>query len=106
MAKWILDLDEGQKYKHLYVLLPLILSLPFCTAECERTFSAMNYIKNKYRNRLKKILNDLLLLYTACKPELNEIDIDKAAKKVAHVTWKNKKTVSKPWSEAYDWSMI
>ena len=106
LAKWILNLEKSYKYPQLYFFLSLILTLPFCTAECERTFSAMNYIKNKYRNRLKTILNDCLIMYTACKPEIEAVDIDKAAKKVAHVIWKKKSTESKPWSEAYNWSMI
>ena len=44
----------------------IILILPFATADCERSFSAMNRIKSDelgLRSQLKSILMDILLLY-------------------------------------------
>ena len=37
--------------------------LPFCTADCERVFSAMNRIKSPERNKFKPILKGLMRLH-------------------------------------------
>ena len=36
----------------VYKLLKLVLVLPVATASVERIFSAMNYVKNKLRNKM------------------------------------------------------
>ena len=73
----------------------LILVLPFSTAQCVRSFLAMNIIKSKSRNRLKDILMSLMLLYTGVDFEKASMDFDKMSKKVARSVWKyNKKTAS------------
>jgi hypothetical protein len=46
-------------YPYVYKLLKLVLVLPVATASVEKVFSAMNYVKNKLRNRMKdQLLND------------------------------------------------
>ena len=52
-------------FNHLHFLVSIILILPFVTADCERLFSKLGYIKTADRNRLGDILNDLLLVYDA-----------------------------------------
>ncbi|BAH92799.1 Os04g0587500, partial [Oryza sativa Japonica Group] len=48
----------------VYKLLKLVLVLPVATASVERIFSAMNYVKNKLRNRMgDQYLNDCLVTF-------------------------------------------
>ena len=55
MAKWILNVTDESSCPHLHFFMSLILVLPFCTADCERSFSAMNFLKSTIRNRLQDI---------------------------------------------------
>ena len=68
-------------------LVGTLLVLPFCTADCERAFSAMNRIKTPERSRLKDILKSLMLAYTATKEEKDKLDITELSKKVATSVW-------------------
>ena len=47
-------------YSLLYLLYPILVALPYATAECERGFSTMNDIKSDVRNRIGNSLIDLL----------------------------------------------
>jgi hypothetical protein len=52
-------------YDLIYLLLKLISILPVATSGVERVFSAMNFIKNKLRNRMgDSALDDCLLTFT------------------------------------------
>ena len=61
--------------------------LPFCTADCERAFSAINRIKTPERSRLKEILKSLMLAYTATDEEKQNLDITELSSKVATSVW-------------------
>jgi membrane-anchored glycerophosphoryl diester phosphodiesterase (GDPDase) len=51
-------------YPMIYLLLKLVLILPVATATVERSFSAMKYVKNGLRNRMRdEWLNDCLVTY-------------------------------------------
>jgi len=65
MAKYILTNLSDAKYRLLKLIVGILLVLPFCIADCERAFSAINRIKMLKRSRLKDILNSLMLPYTA-----------------------------------------
>jgi hypothetical protein len=43
---------HSETYKELAVVATLILSIFTTTVMCERSVSALHFIKNKYRNRL------------------------------------------------------
>lgn len=52
------------RYDVVYKLLKLVLVLPVATASVERIFSAMNYVKNKLRNKMGgQYLNDCLVTF-------------------------------------------
>ena len=65
----------------------IILILPFATADCERSFSAMNRIKSSERSKLRNILMDLLLLYDITPLEKAPLDIKKLIYDVIHNVW-------------------
>jgi hypothetical protein len=51
-------------YDLVYLLLKLVLILPVATTGVERTFSAMNFVKNKLRNSMSdSLLDDCLLTF-------------------------------------------
>jgi hypothetical protein len=51
-------------YPFVYKLLKLVLILPVATASVERVFSAINYIKNKLRNKMgDQLLNDYMVIF-------------------------------------------
>ena len=87
MAKFILTSTSYEALKHLHFLVSVILAIPFTTADCERSFSAMNLIKKNSCNKLGEILNELMLLYDMTSDESEKIDIKKLAEKVAG-SWK------------------
>jgi hypothetical protein len=91
MAQWILNSTDQNSFQLLHYFMSLILVLPFCTADCERSFSAMNFIKSKYRNRLKEILKASMLIYTANKQEIENLNLDKLAQTVATTVWSKTK---------------
>ena len=96
----VFDINKQNTFPHLHFFIPLILVLPFCTADCERSFSAMNFLKSSIRNRLKEILKSLMLLYTANKKEIKDIDLDKCAKKVSTQVWSRSK---RKWNATEDY---
>jgi hypothetical protein len=56
--------ERSTMYPYVYKLLKLVLVLPVATASVEKVFSAMNYVKNKLRNRMKdQLLNDTGYIY-------------------------------------------
>ena len=82
LAKFILVKLSAKDYGLLQFFTQIILILPFATAACERVFSKMNKIKRAERTKLKKILNDLMLLYDITPAEKATLDITDLAKKV------------------------
>jgi len=51
-------------YPTVYLLLKLALRLPVAIATVERSFSAMNFVKNQMRNHMgDEFLNDCLVTY-------------------------------------------
>ena len=52
MAKYILTRTSEEALKHLHFLVSIILVLPFVSADCERLFSKLGYVKSADRNRL------------------------------------------------------
>jgi len=81
LSSFILTKLKDTGFPLLHFFISLILVLPFSTADCERSFSAVNLIKNDLRNRLKEILNDLMLIYTINRDKNVKIDMKKLAKK-------------------------
>ena len=64
---------------------------PFATADCERSFSAMNRIKSGERSRLKDVLNPLMLLYDITPAEKASLDLNKLARELRSNVWKYEK---------------
>ena len=85
LAKFILLQCSQEEFPLITFFTQIILILPFATADCERSFSAMNIIK------LKTILMDLMLLYDITPAEKAKLDITDLARKVLHNIWKYKK---------------
>ena len=55
---------KHETYSLVYLLVKLALTLPVATAIVERIFSAMKYIKNELRNRMRdQWMNDCLIVY-------------------------------------------
>ena len=81
-AKFILLQCSQNEFPLITFFTQIILILPFATADCERSFSAMNRIKSAKRSRLKTILMDLMLLY--------DITLVEKAKVLTNI-WKYKK---------------
>ena len=88
MAKYVLTQLSDGEYGILKKMVGILLVLPFCTADCERAFSAMNRIRTAERSKLKCILRELMLAYTASDEEEKKLDIVKMAEKVATEVWK------------------
>ena len=90
-AKFVLTKLSQNDFKLLQFFVGIILILPFATADCERSFSAMNRIKSSERSKLRNILMDLLLLYDITPQEKATLDIEKLAYDVIHNVWKYEK---------------
>ena len=88
-----------------FSIVSVILVLPFVTADCERLFSKLGYIKSADRIKLREILKELLLIYDATPQEKELIDIRKLAEKLAR-KWDYDKVDKTPWSEAYDMCIV
>ena len=58
-------------------VLSVIIVLPFVTADYERLFSKVGYIKTADRNRLGDILNAPLLIYDSTEEKKNLTSADK-----------------------------
>ena len=99
MAKFILTRTSEEALKHVHFLVSVILVLPFVTADCERLFSKLGYIKRKDRNRLGGILNDLLHIYDMKPSEKESIDILELSRQLAG-RWDYDKVDKTPYSEA------
>ncbi|CAL8161455.1 unnamed protein product [Prunus armeniaca] len=64
LAEKMVEKGMHEIFPYVYLLLTLALVLPVATASVERTFSAMNIIKNLLRNRMgDQWLNDSLIVY-------------------------------------------
>ena len=63
--------------------------LPYATADCERGFSVMDFIKSDVRNRLGNILYDLMLI--AMYGSDHEFDYTTLGAHVAKEVWGYKK---------------
>ena len=77
LSEKLVDTMKHIVYPLVYLLLKLALILPVVTASVERSFSAMNIIKNKLRNRIgDDWLNDCMVTYIE-KDVLDSIDNEK-----------------------------
>ncbi|KAI8571973.1 hypothetical protein RHMOL_Rhmol01G0162700 [Rhododendron molle] len=52
LAQKMVEIGRHRAYPLVYLLIVLALTLPVATATIERAFSAMNYVKNQWRNRM------------------------------------------------------
>jgi hypothetical protein len=60
----LLDTEKNEQYYVIYRLLKLVLILPVATANVERVFSTMNFVKNKQRNKMgDENLNNCLVTF-------------------------------------------
>lgn len=60
----LVQTNRHNVYDLVYLLIKLVLILPVATASVERAFSAMNFVKNKLRNRMgDTLLDDCLLTF-------------------------------------------
>ena len=91
LAKFILTSLPEPEFPLLHFFVRIILILPFATADCERSFSAMNRVKSPERSRLGTILSELMLLFDITPEEKWSLDLVKLAKELAHIVWKNRK---------------
>ena len=86
LCQWLVRTRRETTFDLIYRLISLLLTLPVSTATTERSFSAMNIVKTRIRNKMDdEFLNDSLLLFiereVAEKISLEEIVEDfKAAK--------------------------
>ncbi|KDO39207.1 hypothetical protein CISIN_1g040941mg [Citrus sinensis] len=64
LARKLVETKKYKLYSLVYLLVTLALILPVATTTVERTFSAMNFVKNCLRNRMRdQWLNDSLVVY-------------------------------------------
>ena len=105
MAKYIPTRTSYEVYSHIHFFVAIILVMHFVTADCERSFSAMNNIKTAERNKLGEILNELMLLYDMTPEEKASLDIKELAEWVVG-KWSYDKVDKKPWSESYDQNIV
>jgi hypothetical protein len=64
LAEKMVEMKKGITYPFVYSLVALSLILPVATAIVEKTFSAMNIVKNRLRNRMgDQWMNDCLVMY-------------------------------------------
>ena len=52
-AEMLVKTRKHETYPLVYLLVKLVLTLPVATTIVERSFSAMKYIKNELRNRMR-----------------------------------------------------
>jgi len=91
MAKYILTSFGSNEFTLLTKLVAILVVMPFATADCERSFSAMNRIKNPERSRLLDVLKPLMSCYTATEKEKDDLDFSALAKYVRNHIWKYQK---------------
>ncbi|KAM4110991.1 hypothetical protein ACJW30_05G033800 [Castanea mollissima] len=64
LAEKLVSTKKHEAYPLVYLLVKLTLTLLVATATVERSFSAMKYIKNELRNRMRdQWMNDCLVVY-------------------------------------------
>ncbi|XP_042388004.1 zinc finger MYM-type protein 1-like [Zingiber officinale] len=64
LCQWLVKTRKLEIYPLVFRVLTLILTLPVSTATTERSFSAMNIVKTRLRNKMEdEFLNDCLLVY-------------------------------------------
>ena len=64
LVEKLVSTRKHETYPLVYLLVKLALTLPVATATVERSFSAMKYIKNELRNRMRdRWMNDCLMVY-------------------------------------------
>ncbi|KAL5557496.1 hypothetical protein UlMin_039732 [Ulmus minor] len=74
LAQTLVQTRRNDVYPLVYRLVTLSLLLPIVTATVERSFSAMNVVKNRLRNRMEdQWMNDILLVYIE-KDIFNKLD--------------------------------
>ena len=59
----------------------LAVLLPFSTCLCKAGFSSLVYLKNKYRNRLETMENDLCIALSNRQPQYEKL-VDMKARKI------------------------
>ncbi|PRQ47226.1 putative HAT dimerization domain, ribonuclease H-like domain-containing protein [Rosa chinensis] len=63
LCRRLVESRKSAFFPMIYRLICLVLTLPVSTATTERAFSAMNFIKNKLRNKMEDdFLDDLMVL--------------------------------------------
>ncbi|XP_023729163.1 uncharacterized protein LOC111876821 [Lactuca sativa] len=64
LCQWLIKTKRVANFHLIYRVASLILTLPVSTATTERSFSAMNLIKTRLRNKMEdEFLNDSLVLH-------------------------------------------
>ncbi|PRQ27878.1 putative HAT dimerization domain, ribonuclease H-like domain-containing protein [Rosa chinensis] len=64
LCRRLVETRKSAFFPMIYRLICLILTLPVSTATTERTFSSMNIIKSRLRNKMEDdFLDDLMVLY-------------------------------------------
>ncbi|GMI88112.1 hypothetical protein like AT1G19260 [Hibiscus trionum] len=64
LCQWLVKTRKSEIYPLVYRVVTLILTLPVSTVTTERSFSAMNIIKNKLHNKIEdEFLSNCLLIY-------------------------------------------
>lgn len=77
--------NNKNKFPQLYQLAKIVHAFPPAQASCERTFSTLAFIFNKYRSQLsEKILEDILIvkLNADLLPQVFEEEIESKTKKI------------------------
>ncbi|XP_071722923.1 uncharacterized protein [Rutidosis leptorrhynchoides] len=76
LCTWMVSTRKYLIYPLVYRVVTLILTLPVSTTITERSFSAMNIIKNKFRNKIAdEFISDSLLVYIE-KEIVEAIDVE------------------------------
>ena len=64
LSQWLVRTRNSERYKFVYRIVRLVLTLPVSTTTTERTFSAMKVVKTNFRNKMENdFLTDSLMLY-------------------------------------------
>ena len=64
LSQWLVTTRNSERYKLVYRIVRLVLTLPVSTATIERAFSAMKVVKTNLRNKMENdFLTDSLMLY-------------------------------------------
>ena len=64
LGQWLVKANRSTTYQLVYRVVVLVLTLPVSTATTERSFSAMNIVKTRLRNKMEDdFLTAFLLVY-------------------------------------------